>query len=65
MAKTIQAELLAILRKFELAGELTKRKAITNVKEYSARQLSRLVSFTYEKQTYFALYDTSAGDDIH
>lgn len=64
MAKTIQAELLAILRKFELAGELTKRKAITNVKEYSARQLSRLVSFTYEKQTYFALYDTSAGDDI-
>lgn len=64
MAKTIQAELLAILRKFELAGELTKRKAITNVKEYSARQLSRLVSFVYEKQTYFALYDTSAGDDI-
>lgn len=65
MAKTIQAELLAILRKFELAGELTKRKTITNVKEYQPRQLSRLVSFTYERQTYFALYDTSAGDDIH
>ena len=64
MAKTIQAELLAILRKYELAGEWTKRKAITNVKEYPARQLSRLVSFSYEKQTYFVLYDTSAGDDI-
>lgn len=64
MAKTIQAELLAILRKFELAGEWTKRKAITNVKEYPARQLSRLISFVYEKQTFFALYDTSAGDDI-
>lgn len=64
MAKTIQAELLAILQKFELAGQLTKRKAITNIKEYPARQLSRLVSFVYEKQTYFALYDTSAGDDI-
>lgn len=63
MAKTIQAELLAILRKFELAGEWTKRKDITNVKEYSARQLSRLISFVYEKQTYFALYDTSVGDD--
>lgn len=63
MAKTIQAELLAILRKFELAGELTKRKEITNVKEYPARQLSRLVSFVYEKQTYFVLYDSSAGDD--
>lgn len=64
MAKTIQAELLAILQKFELAGELTKRKAITNVKEYPARQLSRLVSFVYERQTYFALYDTSVGDDM-
>jgi 23S rRNA pseudouridine1911/1915/1917 synthase len=63
MSKTIQAELLAILRKFELAGELTKRKAITNVKEYPARQLSRLVSFTFERQIYFALYDTSVGDD--
>jgi len=64
VAKTIQAELLAILRKYELAGELTKRKAISNIKEYTARQLSRLVSFVYEKQTYFVLYDTSAGDDI-
>lgn len=63
MAKTIQAELLAILRKFELAGELTKRKAITNVKEYPARQLSRLVTFTFERQVYFILYDTSVGDD--
>ncbi len=64
MAKTIQAELLAVLRKYELAGEWTKRKAITNVKEFPARQLSRLVSFVYEKQSYFVLYDTSAADDI-
>lgn len=64
MAKTIQAELLAILRKFELAGELTKRKEITNIKEYPARQLSRLVKFTFARQTYFVLYDTSAGDDV-
>lgn len=65
MAKTINAELLSILRKFELAGELTKRKDITNVKSFPARQLSRLVKFTYEKQTYFVLYDTSAGDDLN
>ncbi|OYW85475.1 hypothetical protein B7Z17_02250, partial [Candidatus Saccharibacteria bacterium 32-49-10] len=64
MAKTIQAELLAILRKFEVAGELTKRKDITNVKAFAERQLSRLVSFTFERQTYFVLYDTSAGDDM-
>lgn len=63
MAKSLQAELLAILRKYELAGELTKRKAITNIKEFTDRQLSRLIKFTYERQTYYVLYDTSAGDD--
>lgn len=64
MAKSLQAELLAILRKYELAGELTKRKEITNIKEFSERQLSRLIKFTYLKQTYYVLFDTSAGDDV-
>lgn len=64
VAKSLQAELLAILRKYELAGELTKRKEITNIKEYPERQLSRLIKFTYERQTYFVLYDSSAGDDL-
>lgn len=63
MAKSLSAELLAILRKFELAGELTKRKEIKNIKEYPERQLSRLIKFIYEKQTYYVLYDTSAADD--
>lgn len=56
--------MLAILRKFELAGELTKRKEITNIKVYPERQLSRLIKFSYDRQTYFVLYDTSAGDDV-
>ncbi len=64
MAKSLQAELLAILRKYELAGELTKRKEISNIKEYPERQLSRLIKFTFARQTYFVLYDTSAGDDV-
>lgn len=63
MAKSIQAELLAILRKFELAGEFTKRKEIKNIKEYPARQLSRLIKFNFERQTYFVLFDSSAADD--
>jgi len=65
VAKSLQAELLAILRKYELAGELTKRKEITNIKEFSERQLSRLVKFNFARQTYFVLYDTSAGDDVN
>lgn len=63
MAKSLSAELLAILRKFELAGELTKRKEIKNIKEYPERQLSRLIKFNYERQTYYVLYDSSAADD--
>ncbi len=63
MAKTINAELLAILRKYEIAGELTKRKEITNIKTFSERQLSRLIQFSFNRQTYFVLYDSSAGDD--
>ncbi len=63
MAKTIQADIVAILRKFRLADEATKRKDVTNVKSYPERQLSRLIKFTYAKQTYYILYDTSAGDD--
>lgn len=65
MAKSLQAELLAILRKFELAGELTKRKEVTNIKEFSERQLSRLIKFSFARQSYYVLYDTSAGDDVH
>lgn len=64
VAKSLQAELLAILRKYELAGELTKRKEITNIKEYPERQLSHLIKFTYNRQSYFVLYDTSAADDV-
>ena len=64
MAKSLQAELLAILRKFEIAGEMTKRKEITNIKEFPARQLSSLIRFTFARQTYYVLYDTSAADDV-
>ena len=63
MAKSLQADILAILRKFELAGELTARKEIKNIKEYPERQLSRLLSFMYNRNVYYILYDTSAGDD--
>lgn len=63
MAKTIQTDLLAILRKFELADELTARKDIKNVKEYPERQLSRLIAFMYDRRVFYVLFDSSAGDD--
>ncbi len=64
MPKSLNAELLAILRKFELAGELTKRKEIKNIKEFPPRQLSQLIKFAFNMNTYYVLYDSSAVDDV-
>ena len=64
MPRSLNAELLAILRKFELAGELTKRNEIKNIKEFSPRQLSQLIKFSFGLNTYYVLYDSSAADDV-
>lgn len=63
MAKHIDTDILAILRAFELAGELSGKKSIKDIKEYQPRQLSRLVKFTFDRQIYYLLFDTSVGDD--
>ncbi len=65
MAKHIDTEILAILRKFELAGELTAKKAIKDIREYPDRQLSRLLSFHYERQRFFIMFGNNTGDDEH
>lgn len=64
MAKHIDSEILGVLRAYELAGELTGKKAIRDIKEYPARQLTRLVKFLYDRRSYYLLFDTSAGDDV-
>lgn len=61
-AKHLDTELLNILRRFELAGELSSKKSIRDIKEYPDRQLSRLVSFTFERTRYFMLTDSSVKD---
>ena len=63
MAKHIDSEILSVLRAFELAGELTGRKAVRNIKEYPARTLTRLIGFEFERTRYFMLFDTTAADD--
>lgn len=62
MAKHIDTTILALLRKFEIAGELSAKKSIRDIKEYPQRQLSSLVSFTFERTRYFLLTDSSVKD---
>ena len=64
MAKDIRAQLLTILRKYELAGDLTLRKEITHIKVFPARQLSSLIAFTYERRRYYVIFDSVAADDM-
>lgn len=61
--KTIQAEIMSILRKYEIAGELSSKKTIHEVKEYRARMLSTLVGFTFERTRYYILTDMNANDN--
>lgn len=65
MAKHVDAEILKVLRRFEIAGELSAKKAIRDIKEYPERQLSRLIGFTFERTRYFMLYDPSVKDSFH
>lgn len=64
MGKHLDADILAVLRLFEIAGELSSKKSIKNIKEYPARTISRLLRFQFERQTYYILFDNSAADDV-
>lgn len=63
MTKHIDTEIMAILRAFGVAGERSSKKSILSIKEYSPRQLTRVISFVFERAKYVILYDTSAADD--
>ncbi len=57
------SEVLGILRQFEVAGELTPRKAITHIRELSFRPGKRILAFVFERVPYYILFDAVAEDD--
>lgn len=63
MPKALVNEILGILRQFEIAGELTLRKELKNIKEVSPRMGVRVVSFVFDKTPYHIIIDASADDD--
>lgn len=64
MAKHIDTTILAVLRQYEIAGELSSKKQLKEIKEFSERQLSRLITFQFERERYAILFDASAKDDV-
>jgi 23S rRNA pseudouridine1911/1915/1917 synthase len=63
MPKTLTRDIRAILRQFEIAGELTTKTQISQSKETELRQGSNLMSFVFEKTKYYLLIDGNADDD--
>lgn len=63
MPKSLTADALTILRKFEIAGELSGQKSITLAKADHPRPSNTTISFTYERRRYVILFDDHADDD--
>ena len=64
MVKVSSNDLLAILRRFELAGDDNVPRHIEQVKFSNPSPTNTLVSFRFNKQQFYALFDDTAEDDV-
>lgn len=63
MPKALNNEIMAILRQFEIAGELSSRRSISQARELQPRPATRMLSFLFDRTKYYAIYDNIADDD--
>lgn len=64
MVKVTSSDILTILRQFKLAGGDNVPRHIEQVQFSNPGEHSTLVSFRFNKQQYYVLYDDAAEDDI-
>ncbi|CAN5421801.1 hypothetical protein BH10PAT4_BH10PAT4_0500 [soil metagenome] len=64
MAKISSGEILAILRKFEIAGDENVPRHISMVSFTNPNPKNTLVSFRFAKQQYYILLDEAADDNL-
>ncbi len=58
-------DLLAILRRFNVAGDQNVPRHIDQVKNYNPSVINQLVEFRFNKNKFFVLLDETAQDDDH
>jgi 23S rRNA pseudouridine1911/1915/1917 synthase len=63
VSKTLTPTILAILRQFGVAGELSTQRSVSNAKEQQPRALTNLISFIFEHTKYYIIFDDNADDD--
>lgn len=64
MVKVTSSDILGIMRQFKLAGDDNVPRHIEQLAISNPGPLNTLVSFRFNKQQYYILYDDSAEDDI-
>lgn len=64
MVKVTSSDILSILRQFQIAGDENVPRHIEQVQITTPGALNTLVSFRFNKQQYYILYDDSAEDDL-
>jgi 23S rRNA pseudouridine1911/1915/1917 synthase len=64
MVKISSGDIIAILRKFELAGDENVPRHVSMVTFSNPNPKNTLVSFRYAKQQYYILIDDEADDDV-
>jgi len=63
--KMLTRDIRDLLRRFEIAGELTTKAEISQSKETELRQGVWLITFIFDKTRYYVLTDANADDDKH
>jgi len=64
MAKVTSRDILGVLRRYELAGDDNVPRNVENVKHSNPNPINTLVSFRYNKQQFYILFDDTAEDDV-
>lgn len=64
MVKVSSHDIIAILRKFEVAGDENVPRHVEMVKFANPTIASTLVGFRFAKQQYYVLFDDTAEDDV-
>lgn len=65
MVKISSSDIIAILRKFELAGDENVPRHVSMVKVSNPNPKNTLVAFRFAKQQFYILLDEEADDDIN
>lgn len=64
MVKISSSDVLAVLRKFDIAGDENVPRHIEHLKISHPQETSTLISFRFNKHDFYLLFDDTAEDDI-